>query len=62
MTLSNNFYLIPDYAKQTVKRKELQETLLSTDGRIISQGRLRELKTKHLGVGIYEISLKPLKD
>ena len=62
MTLSNSFYQIPDYARQTVTRKELKEILLDTDGRIVTCGRLMELKSKHIGAGLYVITLEPLKD
>lgn len=60
--LSDNFYRVPEIAHQTMSRKDLKELLLDTDGKIISCGRLRTLKSKHLGAGIYEVSLEPRED
>lgn len=56
--LIDNFYQIPNVASQTMNRKDLKETLLWTGGKILTCGRLRELKSKHLGAGIYLITLK----
>ena len=53
------FFSNPEVAHQTLTRKELQSLLLNTGGKIISCGRLRELKSRHLGAGIYEVSVKP---
>ncbi len=60
--LSNNFYTCPDYASQTVTRKDLKDILLKTDGKILSQGRMRTLKSKHLGAGVYRITLEARND
>jgi hypothetical protein len=62
MILSNNFYTTPDIASQTMTRKDLKEILLKTDGKIISCGRLREINAKHIGAGVYRITLKPLNN
>ncbi len=58
--LSNSFYSLPDLARQTMTRKQVRETLLDTTGKILTCGRLRTLSTKHIGAGIYEVSLKKL--
>ena len=57
--LSINHWQIDCY-KQQVTRKQLQQILLHHGDTILMHGRLRELKTKHLGAGIYEISKKPI--
>lgn len=51
---------MPDYASMTVTRVELKELLLATGGVPMVNGRLREIKSKHLGAGIYKITLAPL--
>jgi len=58
--LSNSFYVFPNAARTTLTRKQLRETLLDTDGKILSCGRLRTIQSKHIGAGIYEVLLKPL--
>ena len=55
--LSDNFYKMPEHYSSTLTRKQLQETLLATDGRVMACGRLWDIKSKHLGAGIYLISL-----
>ncbi len=42
----------------TITRKELKELLLSTDGQAIIQGRLMQIKSKHLGAGVYKITVR----
>lgn len=56
--LADNFYSSPDFARMTMTRKHLKETLLDTTGEILSCGRLRTIKSKHLGAGVYEVSLE----
>ena len=60
--LPNSFYVYPNLATTTMSSEDLKETLLSTDGTIIAHGRLREIRSESLGVGVYRVSLKPLKD
>jgi len=57
--LPNNFYgLPPGVANITVTKKDLQELLLATDGWAIIRGRMMEIKSKHLGVGIYRVTVE----
>ena len=56
--LPNSFYVFPNTARTTMTKKQLRETLLDTNGRILSCGRLRTIYSKHIGAGIYEVSLK----
>lgn len=56
--LSANMYTNPGNCRQTLTRAQLKETLLATDGRILACGNLWSIKSKHLGVGVYEVTLK----
>jgi hypothetical protein len=57
-TLPMNFYTMPELAKTTMDKKDLRELLLATDGCIIACGVLYDIKAKHLGAGVYRVSLK----
>ena len=50
--LNINHWSVEDY-KQVVNRKEAQEIL--KDRFHIVNGRMREFKVKHIGVGMYEV-------
>ena len=56
--LSETFYQAPNIAHQTMNRKDLKELLLDTEGKIITCGRLRTIISKHLGAGIYRVTLE----
>jgi hypothetical protein len=56
--LPNDFYSYPDIANMTITGKELKELLLNTDGYAIIQGRMKEIKSKHLGAGVYRITVE----
>lgn len=56
--LPSHFYTIPDIASTTMNKKDLKELLLQTEGKIITCGRLREIQSKHLGAGVYRITLR----
>jgi hypothetical protein len=57
-TLPNHFYTMPNVANTTMDKKDLKEVLLSTGGFILACGRLYDIKSKHLGVGVYKVWLK----
>ena len=57
-TLPGNFYSMPKAANTTMDRKDLKELLLSTDGWILSCGRMYNIKSKSLGAGVYRVTLK----
>ena len=57
-TLPKTFYTMPELAHMTTDRKELKELLLNTGSDIIACGRLYDIVTKHLGAGVYKVSLK----
>ena len=56
--LSDNFYTVPHLARTTMTRKELKETLLDTEGCILANGSMWDIVSKHLGVGVYRVTLK----
>ena len=60
-SLSDNFYRVPDVARQTMTRKEWKQVLLDTGGQILTCGRMRTLKGKHLEAGVYLVTLLPLE-
>lgn len=55
--LSVNHYTMPNRITQTMTRKELKETLLATDGWVMACGELWDIKSKHLGAGVYAVTL-----
>ena len=59
--LNGNFYSMPSVASETMSRKDLRELLLDTEGKILTCGRLRTIVSKHLGAGIYRVTLEPMK-
>ena len=48
----------PMYAHTTMDKKNLRSLLLYTDGITMSQGRLWNIVSKHLGVDVYKVSLE----
>lgn len=58
--LPDSLYVF-DAARTTLDRKQLKETLLATDGKVLAGGRLRRIKSKHIGAGIYEVWLEAKK-
>lgn len=57
--LSDTFYRLPDIASATMTRKDLRELMLDTGGQIITCGRRRVIMPKHLGAGVYLVTLAP---
>ena len=51
----DNLWSMPATAKTTMTKKELQQFLTVHNGKIIAQGQLRTIKSKHIGAGIYEV-------
>lgn len=58
--LKIDFYSMPQSAMTTLTSKELKETLLATDGRIIACGSSWDIISKHLGAGVHRVTLKPI--
>ena len=57
-TLPTQFYTMPELAHTTMDKKDLKELLLTVGSNIIACGKLYDIKTKHLGAGIYKVTLK----
>jgi len=57
--LSNGFYITPKITHQVMTYQDWQETALYTQCKIISQGETWNLRAKHLGGGMYEVSAYP---
>jgi len=55
--LSDRLYINPEFASETMPSKELKQILLATEGKVIAEGRLRPIKSKSLGLGIYKVWL-----
>ena len=45
----------------TLTRKELHAFLLQTGGQILRSGHLCDIKSKHLGAGVYCVTAEPRK-
>lgn len=56
--LSKIFWTNPESARITLNRQQLRATLLYHEGIVSAQGVLWNIHSKHLGVGIYEVTLK----
>lgn len=56
--LSTNFYTMPGGYSTTMTRKQLKETLLATDGWVLSCGYCWDIRSKSLGAGVYKVWLK----
>jgi hypothetical protein len=49
----------PKFANCTVDKKELRKCLLQTDGKMFARGVFWNIVSKHLGAGVYRLSLSP---
>jgi hypothetical protein len=45
------------YANTTVTAEDLRAIMLSCGGNIMTRGRLWDLKSKHLGAGVYKLTI-----
>lgn len=59
--LPDKIYAYPYTASTTMTTKQLRETLLETEGWVIANGRVREIKSKSLGAGVYKVYLEGYK-
>ena len=55
--LPMHFYSMPKIASMTIDQKDLKELLLETGGQIIANGSLYEIISKHIGAGVYKVTL-----
>lgn len=51
-----SLWTMPGYATVTMKRKQLKEFLYATGGQILANGHLWDIKTTHLGLGVYNVT------
>jgi len=56
--LPNSFYVFPRFATTTMKKSEAQETLIDTDGMIMANGSLWNIKAVDLGADVFKLSLE----
>jgi len=52
---------MPKYAHTAVSREVLKEMLQSTDGEMLLRGGLWRIKSRHLGVGVYDVRVEEQK-
>lgn len=56
--LPNAAYQMPATWYGTMTTKQLRETLLATDGRVLACGELCDVVGKSLGAGVYRVTLR----
>lgn len=57
-TLPTIFYTMPRTASATMTTRNLRSILLETEGSIIAKGVMWDICNKHLGAGVYRVTLK----
>jgi len=57
-TLPDIFYTMPRVANTTMDKKDLKELLLHNEGWIMACGHMYDIESKHIGAGVYRITLK----
>ena len=57
-TLSEMYNALASGLTITVPRKELKELLLESGGRMLSHGQFCDVKSRHLGAGVYKVWLE----
>lgn len=55
--LPDTLYRMPESARTTLTYRQLRETLLATNGRVFACGKQWSIQSKHLGCGVYEVTL-----
>ena len=60
--LTESFYKTPHIARTTMTKKELQATLIHTEGVIRANCRMWNIVSTHMDVGIYKVTLKQMND
>lgn len=57
-TLPLNHYTMPRYATSTHTKAQLRSILLATGGNVMACGQLWDIKSEHLGAGVYRVRLE----
>ena len=52
---------MPRVGHGTLTTEDVRSLMLATGGQTFTHGSLYEIKSKHLGAGIYRVSLSPWK-
>jgi hypothetical protein len=55
--LPDHFYTMPHAAHTTMTSAELRSILLNNDGMVMAAGKLWEVRSTHLGVGVHRVWL-----
>lgn len=55
----DNLAYAPGIRRISVKKKDVQDTLLAHDSQMMYQGKLYKIKAKHQAAGVYEMWLEP---
>ena len=61
MERDNDHWRVEGY-RQRMTITQWRELLLDKDDKLIFRGRLRQLKAKSLGVGVFEVYKEPLQE
>jgi len=56
-TLPKSFYTMPTLANMVMEKGDLKELLLNTGGSVLANGYLYDIVAKHIGAGVYKITL-----
>jgi len=56
-TLPKSFYTMPTLANMVMEKGDLKELLLNTGGSVLANGYLYDIIAKHIGAGVYKITL-----
>ena len=56
--LKDSFYTVPKLTRQLMTLEQWKETMLFTEGRILSCGETWELCHKYVGGGIHEVTVQ----
>ncbi len=54
----NHLASMPDFGSTTVEKADLKAIMLQTGGTMMARGLLYDIVSKHLGAGVYKLSLK----
>lgn len=55
-----NFLASLPSGNTTVMKDDLRDIMMETGGNMLACGRLYDIKSKHLGAGVYRITLKTI--
>ncbi len=56
-SILNHLASMPERGNATCERRELREIMLQTGGKMMACGRYYDIRAKHLGAGVYRLTL-----